>query len=331
MVGAGHIANTWSDAFAASGHAELVAVADPCLPAARRIASRHGAAAHSDHRRTLDQVEADALLVCTPPASHAEIVFEALDRGLGVLCEKPLCTDLASAEILVERARLRGRPLMLASKFRYVEDVARARELLLSGHFGRLRRVENAFTTWVDMTGRWYADPAVSGGGVLIDNGTHSADLFRYLLGPLTEVLAVADPNLQPLEVEDTVRLFARNADGVTAHADLSWSLDPRRPTFLELYGSDGCLEIGWRSSRIRDSDGPWRPFGAGYDKGAAFVRMLEDFCGALDGKTPSSTPDDALASVAVIQTAYEALEQGSWQRVSAPTVAPRRQWAIAR
>src|SRR5690606_16653020 len=149
-----------------------------------------------------------------------------------------------------EAARRAGRTLMMASKFRYVADVLAARELVADGLIGRLLLFENAFRSRVDMSGRWHADPAIAGGGVLIDNGCHSVDVARLLCGPLARIQAQFAAPAQPLEVEDTARILFESEGGAMGAIDLSWSLHKEITSFVRLYGSGGTLEIGWRRSR---------------------------------------------------------------------------------
>jgi predicted dehydrogenase len=257
----------------------------------------------------------DAVIVCTPPVAHAPISTFFLARGVHVLCEKPFALDSTSARAVVAAARHSGAIVTMASKFRYVEDVVKAREIVRSGVLGDLTLFENTFAAKVDMAGRWNADPAFSGGGVLIDNGSHSVDILRYFLGPIVEIKAWEGRRTQGLPVEETVRVFLRTAGDVLGYVDLSWSVAKDRPSYIEIYGERGMLSVGWKESRYRlfGSDG-WVVFGRGYDKVEAFRRQLLNFCSAVRGEEELIiTADDAIASVEVVETAYAALQLEKW------------------
>jgi predicted dehydrogenase len=247
-----------------------------------------------------------------------------LEDGLHVLCEKPLAIDSQSAQRMIETAVRVDRLFTMASKFRYVADVARAKALVESGIIGELVLLDNIFTGRVDMSNRWNSNPTISGGGVLIDNGTHSLDLTRYFLGELAQVQVIEGHRIQNLEVEDTVKLFARSKTDVLASIDLSWSVSKEQPYYLSIYGSAGTLLVGWKESKYRRvNDADWTVFGNGYSKVEAFTRQIDNFSDAILGiDSLVVTPADALASVQVIEAAYRSMAKGAWEPISESYVA---------
>ncbi len=321
LVGAGAIAQAYAQAFAKSGRAVLAAVADCNPEAAERMAAAAGCLAFPGYESMIDGVELDAVIVCTPPASHRDICCELLDRGLHVLCEKPLSISSAAAMEMITAADLRGLVFTMASKFRYVEDVRKAKSLIEAGAIGEVVLFENVFTGRVDMSQRWNSNPEVAGGGVLIDNGTHSVDVTRYCLGELAEVQAMEGNRIQFLPVEDTAKMFVRSRDGVLGSIDLSWSVSKELPYFIAVYGASGTILVGWRESKYRAAgDADWTVFGSGYDKVEAFKRQIENFAGAVRGEEALVvTPEDALASVQVIEAAYRSLSRGAWEPITEP------------
>ena len=319
LVGAGAIARAYVGAIAGLSSARLVAVADTDRGAAEALAGEAGAKAFGSHQELADLGTCEAVIVATPPVTHAPIVIDLVSRALPVLCEKPLSVDLESAIRMTRAATENGVILSMASKFRFVDDVIRAQEMVASGEIGTPMMLENVFTGVSDMSKRWNTNPGISGGGVLIDNGTHSVDIVRYFLGQITEVLAVPGPRMQPVTVEDSVTLMARTQGGAQATIETSWSLHKDRTAFIAVYGTQGAIEVGWKGSRIRrQRTGTWEAFGTGYDKFAAFARQIDHFVGVLRGED-RTLPDahDALASVSVIQAAYRSISRGAWTPVS--------------
>jgi len=318
LIGTGGIAQTYAQAFQTSNCCKLVAVADVRKDSAKAFAEPFGAKAFSDYKTLAENSEFDAVIVSTPPNSHPEIAMYFMNRGVHVLCEKPLCLSVSEARAMIECAEKTGVKFTMASKFRYVEDVVKAKSMVASGVLGEVVQFENAFTAKVDMSKRWNSDKEVAGGGVLIDNGTHSVDIIRYFLGAITDVLALETSGTQNLRVDENVKLLAKTANGIAASVDLTWGINKELPNFISVYGTNGTLHIGWRESKYKLNSNPdWIVFGKGYDKVQAFRSKIENFRNAILGKEELLIqPSDALASVEVIEAAYKSLNQNLWQKV---------------
>jgi len=324
IVGCGGIANAYVRALAEIRGVRLCAVVDPDDQARANLLEAHGADAAS--LPDLDDLPAvDAALVLSPPNTHEKLACALLDRGVHVLCEKPLAPSVDAAKRMLARAQAADRRLMMGSKFRYTPDVTAARGLLDDGVCGEVILYENVFCSHVDMTQRWNSVADISGGGVLIDNGCHSVDLARYLLGPLTRVQAQFGARVQPLDVEDTARMLFQSESGALGSIDLSWSIHKETDAYVRIHGTVGTLEIGWRGSRYKPTEGSWREFGAGYDKITAFQNQLENFVAVVRGMSAPVIDDtDALASVVVIDCAYRAASEDRWIAIpQAPLLNP--------
>ncbi len=319
LVGAGGIAQAYAQAFPQSEYCELVAVADVREDSAKALGELVGGRVYTDYRSLAEKESLDAVIVATPPVSHPEIACFFLEQKIPVLCEKPLCISLADAERMIATAANMQVQFTMASKFRYCEDAIKAKSIVASGMLGEVVQFENAFNSKVDMTQRWNSNAAISGGGVLIDNGTHSVDIVRYFLGDIQSVLAVDAGGTQGLSVEENVKMFARTTGGVTASIDLTWGLQKEQPNFISIYGTNGTLLIGWRESKYRLHSSPnWTVLGNGYDKVGSFKGKIDNFSKALNGtEALLIQPEDALASVRVIEAAYRSLNQDHWQKVS--------------
>ncbi len=318
LIGTGGIAQTYGQAFQTSNCCEIVAVADINQDSAKAFAEPFGAASFSDYKTLAENSEIDAVIIATPPNSHPEIAMFFMRKGVHVLCEKPLCLSVAEAKAMIETAEQKRVVFTMATKFRYCEDVVKAKAILASGVLGDIVQFENAFTAKVDMSKRWNSNKDIAGGGVLIDNGTHSVDIIRYFLGTITEVLAVETSGTQSLSVDENVKLLAKTANGVVASVDLTWGINKELPNFISVYGTNGTLHIGWRESRYKLNSSPdWNIFGTGYDKVQAFRSKIENFRNAIvNGEELLTKPEDALASVEVIEAAYKSLNQNLWQKV---------------
>ncbi len=318
LIGAGGIAQAYVEVLRGLELVRVVAVVDTRVEAAASVAEALRCPSYRSHEDLADHGLVDAAIVCTPPSTHHQIVVDLVEQGIPVLCEKPFAIDQEGALKMVAAAENADVPVTMGAKFRYVDDVVRARSIVESGILGEIVLFENVFASRVGMAGRWNADPTIAGGGVLIDNGTHSVDIARYFLGPIAEVMAVAGKRVQDVAVEDTAQMFLRSEDEVLGTVDLSWSVDKEVDSYIDVYGSHGTIRVGWRGGRYRQVSSPdWVHFGEGYDKIAAMRRQVENFCRAVRGEEQLLiTAADALASVEVIEAAYRSLHAKQWETV---------------
>jgi predicted dehydrogenase len=325
LVGAGGIAQAYAQVLRNHPRGRIAGVVDIRPAAAQALAEFLGCGAYKSVAEVAWHSDFDAAIICTPPSTHAEIALECIAHDLHVLCEKPLCLDLASARAMYAAAARYGKLLAMASKFRYTDDVIHARTILASGMLGEVSLARNVFAAPVKMAGRWNSDRAISGGGVLIDNGTHSVDLIRYLVGPIQQIFACEARRPQRLPVEETVHMSAHTDSGVLASIDLSWSTPDASPDYVQISCSEGAMAIGWSRSAYRRHPGAeWVQFGRGYSKFDALTKQLDNFIAAVAGEEVLRISEsDALASVEVVSAAYRSLATNEWQNV--------HEWAKAR
>jgi predicted dehydrogenase len=315
LIGCGRISQTYVDAMKFVDNAKIVAVLDSREEAANATAEQIGCKAFQELDPFIRESSIDAAIICAPPYAHHDLSCHLMKHKIHVLCEKPLAISLGEGADMIRVAEENQVILMMASKFRYVEDIIRARSIIYSGMLGKMHFYENYFCSKLDMRQRWNSNPEISGGGVMIDNGPHAVDIVRYLLGPINKVFAHENDRSADLVVEDTVNLSFITDKNIMGSIKLSWSLDQDRPHFIELNGTEGALKIGWKHSAYQHNGHPeWVCFGVGYNKIDAIKKQLNNFVSTLRGSDrPLINQEEAFASLAVIEAAYRSLKSGQW------------------
>lgn len=322
IVGLGRIAGTHVETWNSLEGARVVAACDPS-DAARAAASAKGMAAFSEVGAMLDAMDIDAVCICAPPSVHQPLAETCFDKGVPVLCEKPLAADGMAATALVESAHRHRARFQLATKFRHVPDLQAARRLMDEGAIGDPLTFRIEFSGPVDMTKRWNSDPKTSGGGVLIDNGSHALDLTRYLFSTIDSVMATSLKPVQKLQVEDSALLLVSTDCGVTGKIMLSWSMKPEGQDYLVIQGSKGQITVGWKESWLRVDGQPAERIGSGYDKNDSHRRMMTMFREFAKGEGAGwITEEEALSSALVTDAAYQSLRAGRWVKVERPRLA---------
>jgi predicted dehydrogenase len=325
LIGLGRAGGVHFDAWQLVDGSDVIAVCDPS-PVARKRARDLGIRTYTNPDVMLESDTLDAVVIAAPPADHTELAIKCLERGLHVLCEKPLALTTWDAMKMLQTAHRRRRTLLLATKFRHVPELAQARELIAAGKIGDPVAFEVSFCSPVDMSRRWNAQRSRAGGGVIIDNGCHAFDIVSFLFGTVTWVQANLHKSQQRLTVEDSASIQVRATDGVIGRIDVSWSLSTGRDSYVTIYGSKGTIEVGWRITRIKIGTADWETFGGNYDKIDAHRRMLTCFVEACSGRVaPWISTVECLRTVAAVETAYRSIHSGGWERVDMKGMRERR------
>ncbi|MDE2510175.1 MAG: Gfo/Idh/MocA family oxidoreductase, partial [Elusimicrobia bacterium] len=168
----------------------VAAVAE--VSAERRDAARRkcpSAKIYGSHGEMLaSERSLDALIVTTPPLYHAEAVFAGLRAGLPVMCEKPLTLDPEALALMTTESEARDLCVFTVNNWATSPQWSRLLETAASGKLGAIRhaeiRVLRTRPSASALPGDWRKDPAISGGGILVDHGWHNLYLLRRLLGP---------------------------------------------------------------------------------------------------------------------------------------------------
>ena len=321
IVGFGRIADTHLEAWKANEGVEVTAVMDDC-PLARERARSMGMKAYQTVEELVKSEALDTVSICSPPAFHPSQALQLLEQGIPVLCEKPLAIDLASAQELIDGAARSGVEFQLATKFRHVPDIRKSRDLISHGIIGDPLTFHVEFSGITDMSNRWNSNSAMSGGGVLIDNGCHAVDTVRFLLSGIVKIQGVPLRPVQNLPVEDSAMMLATTECGATGKITLSWSMKSWSDYYITIQGTCGMIQIGWKKSFLHvDGEDPVE-IGKGYSKFGAHKRMMGMFRDLVRGSEERwISNEDALASSTVIEAAYRSMQTSRWARVPAVPV----------
>ncbi|WP_152043108.1 Gfo/Idh/MocA family protein [Salinigranum salinum] len=289
---------------------EFVGVADERTERGRRFAADHDIQLRS--RDALFE-RADGVVVCSTNADRGEWVHAAADAGVDVLAEKPLGTSADEAAAITAACADAGVSLSVAMPLRHSVPARQARDCLDA--LGEL--VALSGTNRGQFPGGWFADPAESGGGAVMDHTVHVVDLVHWLTGArVTEVYAETATRFTDADVED-VNLLSMTLGAETPFSlDGSWSRpeawDAWGNATLEITGTRGVVHLDCFAQRFRvtrdGDDGGTSSVFYGTDPNRV---MLERFAETLRGADPAVPGDTAVEALAVVDAAYESAASG--------------------
>jgi predicted dehydrogenase len=269
----------------------------------------------------------DAAFICTPNDATAGLCAEALLRCGRVFCEKPPGRHWEDFELIAQAAERRpGHTLVFGFNHRLHPMVQAARAMLGEGGLGGVLYIKGTYGKSGGSRYResWRSNPAVAGGGILLDQGIHMLDLFQLFLGPLHVVDALLTDAFWQVGLEDNAFLLLRSADGIPAFLHSSATL--WKHTFrLEIGCRDGYmvasgllsqtgsygreqLVIGRRQFEHEAMAlGNPREEIIQFDRDESWDREVDEFLSAVQEGRPAThgTLEEARAVMAVIRDVY--------------------------
>lgn len=182
VVGLG-VGRRHAKSYADIGHADLVAVCDIQPALALEAARLHACEPFVDAAEMFDHVPLDAVSICTPPRSHADLTLAAISHKFHVLVEKPMSPSLDDCVRMIEAAESAGVTLMLGHRKRFAPPFVRLYDLTAEdGLLGHIRQVSARYM-WNDIPTKSWFWRHDDGGGPLLDSHVHVADTLGFLLG----------------------------------------------------------------------------------------------------------------------------------------------------
>lgn len=324
LLGAGRIGKVHAKAVTGDANAKLVAVADAMPAAADAIAKQYGCEV-----RTIDAILAakdiDAVVICTPTDTHADLIEKFVKAGKAVFCEKPIDLSLARVKTCLEVVRAAKGTLMVGFNRRFDPHFAAVKAEIDKGSIGAVEMIT--------ITSRDPGAPPVDyikrSGGIFRDMTIHDFDMARWLLAEeVTEVSAMAavlvDKAIGEAGDSDSVQVMLKTASGKMALISNS-----RRATYgydqrIEVHGSKGVVSAENQrpvSIELANGTGYTRPplhdfFMTRYTE--AYGAEIAGFIKAVTAKTPANpSGEDGLKALALAEAALKSVKEGRTVKMS--------------
>ncbi|MCW2131557.1 inositol 2-dehydrogenase [Arthrobacter sp. VKM Ac-2550] len=324
LFGSGRIGQVHARNLAADPDIELVLIADPFIDAARALASQTGARAVQDPEEVFAAQDLDGVIIGSPTNTHVDLMTRAAERGLAVLCEKPIDLDLDTVLACRDRVKNATAPIMLGFNRRFDPGFAAVNARVAAGEIGPLEQL-TIISRDPAPAPRGYLETS---GGIFRDMTIHDLDMARFFVPDIVEVTAVGanqfSDEIRELGDYDSVVVTLRGRGGelisITNSRHCSYGYDQR----LEAFGPEGMLEarnLTPTAVRKHDASGtelqdPIMNFFL--ERYAEAYRLeLQAFARAIrSGTAPSPGFADGLAALVLADAAVESAQIGKTVKV---------------
>jgi predicted dehydrogenase len=317
IIGCGLIGQKRASALGLGG--KLRACADIALDKATSLAARFNAKSSSDWRDLITMNEIDIVIISTLHDSLAEITLAAINAGKNVLVEKPAAKSSIELEPILQALQESSVKVHVGFNHRYHRSLRKAKEIVLSGALGELMfiRARYGHGARLGYDKEWRADPKLSGGGELIDQGPHLIDLSRWFLGDFSEIDGFAHTYYWNMPVDDNGFMLLKTPQKQVAFLHASCT-EWKNLFSMEIYGKNGKLDISGLGGsyglekltyyKMLPQMGPPETMSWEYPMGddSWAVEMAEFYEDILLNRTPATGLNDAYQALKIIEAIYK-------------------------
>lgn len=287
----------------------LVGIADENEKRGKEMAATFKTNYYQRYESLLEQ-QLDGVIICTNNRDHAKVSIAAAKKGIHILVEKPFATTIADGHAMLEAAREANVQIMNAFPMRFNPNVIAAKKKIDAGLIGQVLTITSI--NHGKIPGGWFIDPALSGGGAVMDHTVHLGDLIRWFTGSeIKSVFCESGELLHHKGIDDTGLVMIELDNGVSATIDCSWAHHTNYPIWaqvdMQIIGTKGVIELKAFAQVLHLDDQTNQRFeDIGWNEGGdeGLIKEFVQVCAT--GKTPLVTGLDGLRALEIALASYE-------------------------
>lgn len=352
IIGTGWIAESHIESYKRMKDVKVVAMADLIPGKAEKFAARYGIEGcrfYPDHKSLLDNEELDAVSICTYNTQHAPCAIYALEKGVNVLLEKPMCVTTEEAVEIMRAEKKSGKVLSIGFQPRFDENMQMIKKIVDSGVLGKIYYIQTGGGRRRGIPNSTFIEKSTGGIGAMGDIGCYSLDMVLNAIGypkPLTvtgytsnyfgtstEYQSEADA--KRFNVDDFAAAFVRLEGGIILDFRIAWAMHLDTPGDSIIMGTKGSLRIPSTDCWNGTVGGPMTIY---HDVAGAqtqttipvieskgpglFDRKIRSFLDAVKNGTPAPVPtSQILYNQAIIDHIVKSAELGHEVEVKIPEI----------
>ena len=321
IIGTGWIAESHIESYKRMKDVKVVAMADLIPGKAEKFAARYGienCKFYPDHKSMLDSEKLDAVSVCTYNTQHAPCAIYALEKGVNVLLEKPMCVTTEEAVEIMRAEKKSGKVLSIGFQPRLDENMQMIKKIVESGVLGKIYYIQTGGGRRRGIPGSTFIEKSTGGIGALGDIGCYSLDMVLNAIGypkPLTVSGYTSDffgknpkyngADAARFSVDDFAAAFVRLEGGIILDFRIAWAMHVNTPGDTIIFGTEGALRIPSTDCWNGSVGGPMTlyhdvcgaqtetviPIQPNVGKGGLFDKKIRSFLDAVKTNGPAPVP----------------------------------------